>query len=828
LADDLLFVARSYFKSYSSLGGAFYAKPVTRNSGVFGRGPSFGAASYSFEVSETSSRIGELNSRLDRLSVAAKLVKSSLDAANNILSRLVEAKKLAKTLAPGETSGLQPASATGTALSTGPVALTGSVSLAADTAAAGSGGLVLGPVSATGSVALQSDAAASATGTTDIGGISSFTLETSIADGETLTIDTGSGAQTITFGILPGQVDNASDLVAAIDQIDGVSAATTAEGYLKITADDARTDITIGGTADIEAAFGIAEQTHASTNLLSQGAAEGETLTFQVNGDTAQTITFGTGAGEVATLAELQTALSGVSGLAASVDGGNHLTFSADSNADVVTVGGTADAASAFGIEQTSYDPENLLLQGISQGETLTFQLSGQSAQTIAFGTGIGEVATVDELKSALAGLSGITASIDGGNTLSFAVDDARLDLTIGGTADTGGVLGVAGGTFEASNLLDQGISQGETLTFQVSGGSVQTITFGTGSGEVATLDDLETELGSLSGLTVSLDGQNRLVVAGASEDDEITIGGTADIATAFGTTEETHRPNDLLSLGAGQGETLTFYVTGGEAVQTITFGTGAGEVSTLDELNDALSGLTGVTASIDGGNRLTFTAGTTGESVTIAGTADIEAVFGIEETTYKRTGGNGAIVANINAEFEAIASRIDDLETNGLGNPIAGFTQTFVLSDRPGDATSLGGVDLSLDGLSLVNASRDTFASEASVDDAVDALTEAIQETYRGIAGLTIQSRQLEARVKFQEGLRTALTDGKNGLAAAELDHDEARQASLDARIRIGQAILLQGLRNGLGAGSQFADALAQSASGDAGITLFSPGSSG
>jgi len=794
---DPLVVAQSYFKRYSSLGGALFGRPRTPALEIFDRSSETDVEPYSLGLSAIGSRVGEINGRLDKLADAAKSIHASLGAADAVLSSLAEAKSLAGKLDPGKSSALEPATATGTPLVTGPVDLVGTVALSDDVAASGSGDLMLSPVGATGTLALRPDAVASVAGTRDVAGIESFVAQTAIGASETLTIDTGNGIETIAFGNLEGQADSADELKAAIDRIDGVSARFTAEGSLVITADEARSDITIGGTADVELAFGIEERSYASVNLASQGIGEGETLTFQVNGDAARTVTFGTGEGQVATLAELQTELAGISGLTASVDEDNRLVFSANTIDDVVTVGGSVDTAEIFGVEKTDYDPGDLMLQGISEGETLTFQISGGAVQIITFGTGAGEVSTIQELNAALAGLSGITASVDGSNKLKFSVKDGQNGVTVGGTANLAGVLGLVSQTYGSFNLLDQGVDEGQTLTFRVGDGTEQTITFGSGSGLVSTLDEFKSALESVSGLSASLDERNRLTIAGSGEDDEIAIGGTADVEAAFGVAEQVHRPTDLLTLGAGQGETLTFYVTGGP-VDTVTFGTGIEEVSTLTELDFALSGLSGLSASVDDQNRLTFTAGNTRDSITIGGTADIEGVFGISEGTYRRTGGNGAVVEDINDAFEEIADSVAAVGDDGLGNPIGGIEREIVLSERSGDSITVGGFDLGLDGLGINPVGDDTYASASAVNQAVASIDDAIGVASSAISGLTDQFDGLFAGIDFQMGLSSALTDGRKATAVIGFDDEEALQAARDTRDMIGQADLGQGLSGG------------------------------
>ena len=87
--------------------------------------------------------------------------------------------------------------------------------------------------------------------------------------------------------------------------------ASIAGGQLVLTADNADVNFTVGGTADVNADFGIAPGAFNSGNLITQGAvAQNDTLVIQVGANAATTITFGTGGGEVSTIAELQAALT--------------------------------------------------------------------------------------------------------------------------------------------------------------------------------------------------------------------------------------------------------------------------------------------------------------------------------------------------------------------------------------------------------------------------------------------------------------------------------------------------------------------------------------
>ena len=686
----------------------------------------------------------------DRLSSAATIIETASGNAGKIANALGAVLDLIDLLEPAQATlqGGTPAvteqvasgsrvELTGSVLAaSSPVSVGGSVALSDDVAASGFGDLTLAPVSATGTVSLTDDAQASVTGTRNVATNNSFVLSGIAGQGQTLTIDAGNGVTTITFGVFGGQVNSGAGLEAAIDAIDGVEASYTAEGYLTITGGDADTSFTIGGSVNAQSAFGIAEQTYQPGNLLSQGLSQGETLTFQVASGGEQTITFGTGAGEVSTLAELDAALGGLAGVTASIDGSNRITFAAENAEDAVSVGGTADIATVFGLEATVHDPLDLLNQGIAAGETLTFQIGGEALQTITFGTGAGEVNTVGELDAALAGLSGIAASIDGSNRLSFAAGDPARSVTVGGSADISGVLGVTPGTYEPLNLLDQGISQGDTLTFQVGEASVQTITFGSGDGEVSTLAELEAELENLSGVTAGLDAGNRLDLTADDANDAVTLGGSASVAAALGISLQNYLPDDLLSQGLLQGETLTFQVND-DAVQTIVFGTGAGEVSTRDELDAALQALTGLSAAVNASGQITVSAAGDADTITVAGTADTETALGLAQQTHE-----GVTITTVEVTpevagvsvypdiesanksiFDALSGRFADItsyvEAAGSGtdpNLINGQTLTVRLSEGSSAETLFGGYALGLEALDLKGALEEAPASAAGL----------------------------------------------------------------------------------------------------------------
>ncbi len=95
-----------------------------------------------------------------------------------------------------------------------------------------------------------------------------------------------------------------SAVVASIDSSGGTN-------KLVLTASSADFDFAIGtvSTDALTTRLGLSEIAHASSNLMTSGVAQGEVLTVTVGANTFD-VTFGTGVGEVSTVAELATALA--------------------------------------------------------------------------------------------------------------------------------------------------------------------------------------------------------------------------------------------------------------------------------------------------------------------------------------------------------------------------------------------------------------------------------------------------------------------------------------------------------------------------------------
>jgi flagellar hook protein FlgE len=164
----------------------------------------------------------------------------------------------------------------------------------------------------------------------------------------------------------------------------------------------------------------------------------GQTVTVS---DGTNTTTFTSGATDGTTVGALVSFLnSGAAGNAAvtaSLNASGNLVLTGQNDLDTITVGGTGAATLGFGAGEDTFNPSNLLTQSAAaQGQTLTVTVGNGATQTITFGTGTGQVATLAQLQTAIAGLSGVTGSVNTANgDITLTANSPTNSITVGGTA---------------------------------------------------------------------------------------------------------------------------------------------------------------------------------------------------------------------------------------------------------------------------------------------------------------------------------------------------------------------------------------------------------
>ncbi|MGE0613536.1 MAG: flagellin, partial [Hyphomicrobiales bacterium] len=338
----------------------------------------------------------------------------------------------------------------------------------------------------------------------------------------------------------------------------------------------------------------------------------------------------------------------------------------------------------------------------------------------------------------------------------------------------------VGTGTFDTSGGAGSFTVNGETINFALN----------------ATIGDVTTAINDAMDaagidITATNDGTDITLTAG-NPDIDITLAG-ADLAdVGLDTTTETAGVNLLTQAAVTQGQTLTVTVGGGTA-QTITFGTGANEVSSLAELQDALEGLTGVTATVDVDGNISVTAEQDDESITIGGTATL-GNFGLAAGTTNPTAGVNANRAALETQFNALRTQIDQLAAdatfNGV-NLLAGDDLSVIFNEDGSSSLSIDGVSFNSAGLGIGAVTTGDFQSNAGIESAMDELSTAISTLRSQASTFGSNLSVVQVRQEFTKNIINTLQTGAANLTLADTNEEGANLLALQTRQQLSSVAL-------------------------------------
>lgn len=356
------------------------------------------------------------------------------------------------------------------------------------------------------------------------------------------------------------------DIVADINAqsgTTGVSAAIT-NSQLVLTGADTSTNITIGtaSTGALLSQIGLTSGASAdATNLLTQNAATpGETLTVAIGSNGPYTVTFGTAAGDVETLAQLSSTLGSLipsSVGTATVDTNGNITITAVSPTDTVTVGGTANAQE-FGIQNKTAIPANgtvlaedntqFLDQSVAGGSVTAYTSTGNPVDLefrwakVSDASGGGSWQLFYQTNSNATGSQaewqnvGTTFSFDSSGQLSPSLNGVTLNnVNVNGTSlgnvqlqfGTSGLtqFAASSGAVQINNVTANGSAAGQLQSLAVNGQNQLTGTFSNGQ----TIPLAEIPLATFAGQN-NLQNLNGEAFAATSESGAANFSGSGQI----------------------------------------------------------------------------------------------------------------------------------------------------------------------------------------------------------------------------------------------------------------------------------------------------------
>ncbi|RTL50822.1 MAG: flagellar protein [Bradyrhizobiaceae bacterium] len=420
----------------------------------------------------------------------------------------------------------------------------------------------------------------------------------------------------------------------------------------------------------------------------------------------------------------------------------------------------------------------------------------------------------VQILQAANTGITSLQKLVDTAKSIANQALQTSVGYSSKSTATTAAVsgatasnlLGPAGSPTNAVTTgtvdLTAGLADpGSDVTFTINSQTV-TLTTGSGSGTggAFTLSDIESAINGTTGVGVNAtdDGSGHLVLtstgtAGAS--DAIVTSGLASLGIANSTY------NGTAGTSALSGKTLTIASTDGGVATNITFGTGTGQISTLDQLNTALAA-NNLTASISSTGALTFTTtndhasstiGAFGGTAVAAGTGLLGASVTVNAPVADANSQNtrASLVAQYNTVIDQIRTTAQDASFNGV-NLLNGDQLKLVFNETGKSTLNITGVTFDPAGLGLSSLTSGTdFVDNASTNKVLSALNDASTTLRSQASTLGANLSVVQIRQDFSKNLINVLQTGSSNLTLADTNEEAANSQALSTRQSIAVSAL-------------------------------------
>jgi flagellin len=339
------------------------------------------------------------------------------------------------------------------------------------------------------------------------------------ANADTLSIVAGASTYSVTLAA----TDTIANVLTAINGTAGlgasgaVTASTNGAGKLVLTANSTAVSFTASdnnaeagfttpatGTSSNVAAVG------SSTDLLqiltAGGITSGDALTFSVSGGATQQVQFGTGTGQVQTLAQLQSALQGLSGVSSASASGSAVSINVASSSALNSL--------ATGAAGSSGATEILNELGLTAGTVSgTAVASGNNTTRTTLQGDFNSILTqIDQLAQDTS-YNGVNL-LNGDNLRVVFNETNTSSLTISGVTDSSAGLGltqISGTGFQADSTINTTIS---SIQAALSNVQAQTETFGTNASTIQIRQSFTQQL-----VNVLQTGANNLVLADQNQE---------------------------------------------------------------------------------------------------------------------------------------------------------------------------------------------------------------------------------------------------------------------------------------------------------------------
>jgi flagellin len=455
----------------------------------------------------------------------------------------------------------------------------------------------------------------------------------------------------------------------------------------------------------------------------------------------------------------------------------------------------------AQGLDNRASDIANLL-DGISNGVQVlqaantgitSLQSLVASAQSIAHQVLQSPTGYSTKSNVSSATIPGATANNLLGNSTNASVTGSVVQNALSTPANITGATTLSGAA--NTDSLSSAINTGDTLTvngvtFTFVAGSVSA---GTNIGIGDTVAHLLTQIDGVTGTSVASAVSGGKITLNTGTTSNLVIGGSAlaKLGLSAGTT----------NVGAPQlsGETLTIGATGGGTATNITFGTGAGQISTLNGLNAALAAnnlqatisTTGVINIVTSNDAASSTIGAIAGSASLSGQAFNGATGSAPVVDPNSQATRASLVAQYNNVLAQINTTSQDASFNGI-NLLNGDTLKLVFNETGRSTLNITGVTFNDAGLGLATLSAGIdFLDSSSANKVLTSLTAASTTLRAEASSLGSNLSIVQIRQDFSKNLINVLQTGSSNLTLADTNEEAANSQALSTRQSIAVSAL-------------------------------------
>jgi flagellin-like hook-associated protein FlgL len=367
--------------------------------------------------------------------------------------------------------------------------------------------------------------------------------------------------------------------------------------------------------------------------------------------------------------------------------------------------------------------------------------------------------------------------------------DNTTTSVAITGATKLSGTAGTS------SNNLASNITTSDTLV--VNGTTITFVASGATGNQLNVTDDVSALLAKIDSITgasgSAVSGGQITLNTGTASD--LTIGGSA--LTKLGlTAATTARTPGATPLG---GLTLTIGATGGGTATNITFGTGAGEVKSLNDLNNKLAA-NNLQATLSTDGKITITTSNDAASATmgaVGGTAagsgkafnGLTAGAPVQDANAQATRAN--LVAQYNNIIQQITTTSQDASFNGV-NLLNGDQLKLTFNETGKSTLNITGVNFNPAGLGLSTLTAGTdFIDNASTNKVLTSLNNASSTLRSQASALGSNLSIVQIRQDFSKNLINVLQTGSSNLTLADTNEEAANSQALATRQSIAVSAL-------------------------------------